>query len=140
MADITPSRRASDAERDAVADRLRTAAGEGRLDPDELDERLGKAYAARTHADLEGLTTDLPPIAPAALPPESPWKSEHFRQRLAGFIVPNLVCNAIWLASGAGYWWPVWVLLGTGIGLAVTAVHMALGVPEKPRERRRRRR
>jgi uncharacterized protein DUF1707 len=52
--------RASDADRDAVADRLRTAAGEGRLEPDELEERLHVALRARTYGDLRRLLADLP--------------------------------------------------------------------------------
>jgi Domain of unknown function (DUF1707) len=130
MAD-DPAQRASDSERESVADRLRTAAAEGRLDPDELDERVGQVYAARTHGELARLTADLPVPAPAPAPPESPWKSEELRRRFAGFLVPNVICNAIWLATGAGYWWPVWVLLGTGIGLLVTVIHVALGVERR---------
>ena len=52
--------RASDAEREAVVARLRTAAGEGRLSLDELAERLDRAFAAVTRAELERLATDLP--------------------------------------------------------------------------------
>jgi hypothetical protein len=52
--------RAADSDRDRVAEVLRQAAGEGRLTPDELDERLGQAYAARTFAQLEPITRDLP--------------------------------------------------------------------------------
>jgi hypothetical protein len=65
-----PSRelRASDADRERVAEVLRAAAGEGRIGLDELDERLAAVYAARTYADLEPLTRDLPsgvkPVAP----------------------------------------------------------------------------
>jgi hypothetical protein len=128
-----PAQRASDAERDAVADRLRAAAAEGRLDPDELDERVGQAYSARTHAELASLTTDLPAPLPKPQPPGSPWRSDDFRRRLAGFIIPNLICNAIWLATGAGYWWPVWVLLGTGIAMTVAVVRIALGVEKRSR-------
>ena len=58
--------RASDADRHRVADILRDAAGEGRLEIDELDERLEAAYAARTYADLATITADLPAAAPAA--------------------------------------------------------------------------
>lgn len=64
--------RAADADREAVAEVLRTAAGDGRLDPGELDERLTAAYAARTYADLEPLVADLPsaglPWSPTAPP------------------------------------------------------------------------
>lgn len=52
--------RASDRDRDAVAAVLREAAGEGRLSLDELDERLSAVYAAKTYADLEPITRDLP--------------------------------------------------------------------------------
>jgi len=52
--------RVSDRERDAVGERLREAAAEGRLQLDELDERLDAAYRARTYADLVPLTSDLP--------------------------------------------------------------------------------
>ena len=38
----------------------------------------------------------------------------------AGLIlIVNLVVIAVWLASGAGYFWPVWVLLGTSVALVV---------------------
>jgi hypothetical protein len=52
--------RISDADRHRVAELLREAAGEGRLDIDELDERLEAAYAAKTYGDLVPLTADLP--------------------------------------------------------------------------------
>lgn len=52
--------RISDAERHQVAELLREAAGEGRLDLEELDERLAATYAARTCADLVPITADLP--------------------------------------------------------------------------------
>jgi hypothetical protein len=52
--------RVSHADRDQVAEALRIAAGDGRLDSDELDERLEKALTARTYDDLAVLLTDLP--------------------------------------------------------------------------------
>ena len=51
--------RAGDADREAVADRLRIAAGEGRIDLGELEERLDRAYAARTYGELDALVADL---------------------------------------------------------------------------------
>lgn len=54
------SMRAGDADRDRVAELLREAAGEGRLTLAELDERLDRVYAARTYAELEPITSDLP--------------------------------------------------------------------------------
>lgn len=52
--------RVSDADRHKVAEVLREAAGEGRLDIDELDERLEATYAAKVYADLVPITADLP--------------------------------------------------------------------------------
>jgi uncharacterized protein DUF1707 len=62
--------RISDAERDQVAAILREAAGEGRLDLEELDQRLTAVYAAKTYGDLEPITRDLPEATarPAAAP------------------------------------------------------------------------
>jgi hypothetical protein len=68
--------RASDADRDRVAERLRAAAGEGRLTADELEERLERAFSARTGAELEPLTSDRrrarSPGRPAAGPTSGP--------------------------------------------------------------------
>ncbi|MBL1099640.1 DUF1707 and DUF2154 domain-containing protein [Streptomyces sp. 205] len=52
--------RASDAERERIAEVLREAVAEGRLDMEEFEERLDAAYTARTHAQLEPLVRDLP--------------------------------------------------------------------------------
>ena len=54
------SLRASDADRDAVAERLRQAAIEGRLDADELEQRLHTALRARTYGELDQVLRDLP--------------------------------------------------------------------------------
>jgi hypothetical protein len=54
------SQRAGDADRDAVAEILRVAATEGRIDLSELDERLGLAYGAKTYGELDALVADLP--------------------------------------------------------------------------------
>src|SRR5215471_15148822 len=52
--------RVGDADREQAANVLREAAAQGRLSMDELDERLELAYAAKTYADLEPVTGDLP--------------------------------------------------------------------------------
>ncbi len=60
--------RATDADRERVAEMLRAAAGVGALTVDELETRMAGAYAAVTRADLVALVSDLPPL-PAARPP-----------------------------------------------------------------------
>ncbi len=52
--------RASDAEREQVAERLRHAAAEGRLQADELEDRIGAALSARTYGELDLIVSDLP--------------------------------------------------------------------------------
>lgn len=52
--------RASNAEREAVLQRLLRALSDGRITADEFDERAAAAYAARTHGELAALTRDLP--------------------------------------------------------------------------------
>nr|WP_202500902.1 DUF1707 domain-containing protein [Streptomyces sp. SID5785] len=75
--------RASDADRDRIADILREALAEGRLDADEHAERIDGVYRAKTVGDLEPLVRDLPgahtarpdaaraagPVQPDPLPP-----------------------------------------------------------------------
>jgi hypothetical protein len=60
--------RASDADRERVANVLREAAGDGRLTMDELDERLDAVYAAKTYAELEPITHDLPGTGTSYVP------------------------------------------------------------------------
>ena len=58
--------RASDAERDATVERLSAATGDGRLTLEEFSQRMERATAARTRADLDRLVADLPADAAAA--------------------------------------------------------------------------
>ncbi|GAA1355384.1 DUF1707 SHOCT-like domain-containing protein [Streptomyces beijiangensis] len=60
MTSELPEMRASDAERERVAESLRDAVAEGRLDMEEFENRLDAAYKARTHGELEPLVRDLP--------------------------------------------------------------------------------
>jgi hypothetical protein len=111
-----PALRASDAEREQTATVLREHTAAGRLTPEELSERLDAAYAARTVAELDALTHDLPPLPVAAAAPARSAARERARRRVlhaAGFLVlVNVACVAIWLASGASdAFWPKWVLL-----------------------------
>lgn len=103
--------RVSDADREAVTARLRDHYAEGRLTPDELDERVSAALGAKTFGDLRTLTTDLPGPAPvpprtAARPPWGalpPWRHRHRPPVLVFALIALLVL----LTSGGG-----WVLFG----------------------------
>jgi hypothetical protein len=123
-----PDLRAADADRDRTVERLRLAASEGRLDNDELEDRVSRALAARTHGELDTLLSDLPR---PHVPVPRPDRGLELRQRTAAFLTPNVVCIAIWAATGAGPFWPGWVLLGTGIAFAVFLIRFVLGVDQQ---------
>jgi hypothetical protein len=61
--------RASDADRERIAERLRNAASEGRLLAEELEQRLDAAFSARTYGELDPLVADLPEKGLPALRP-----------------------------------------------------------------------
>lgn len=132
----SPDLRASDADRQAVVDRLRDAHEDGRLDLAEYEQRVTGAYAAKTHGELAALTDDLgaPSPAPAPHPWLRPWRE------WAGTAV---VLNAIWaitsIASGhLSFYWPIFPL---GIwGAAILAGMLSGGDPQDARRRRHRRR
>ncbi|MEV7331818.1 DUF1707 domain-containing protein [Micromonospora sp. NPDC093244] len=158
--------RAADADREAVADRLRVALGEGRLDLHEYDERLQRAYAARTYAELDALLTDLPQAAPAersAVAPVDPaapvsvgqpgpvgggvtarWLAEVWLPYLQVIAVVVTIWAVTSLLSGELlYFWPVWVAGPWGAVLVVrTVTGLTGGEPRRravERERRRQR-
>ncbi|MER5213004.1 DUF1707 domain-containing protein [Streptomyces sp. NPDC002838] len=60
MTEDAPELRASDADRERVAEVLRDALAEGRLDMEEFEERLDATYTARTYGELAPITRDLP--------------------------------------------------------------------------------
>ncbi|WP_245627512.1 DUF1707 SHOCT-like domain-containing protein [Actinomadura oligospora] len=80
--------RASDADRDKVADRLREALADGRITAEEHAERIDVVYKAKTYADLEPVLADLPggtgasatsaasPVGASAQPPAAPPRTE----------------------------------------------------------------
>ncbi|MEA2450413.1 MAG: hypothetical protein QOG63_2345 [Thermoleophilaceae bacterium] len=113
----TPQLRASDADRDAAALRLRNAAVEGRIDDDELERRVGEVYSARWMGDLERLTADItPPPPPVPAPPAGP-------PHCYGPYPPAPETNGMAIASlVAGFLWLGWL----GSFAAVVFGHVAL--------------
>ncbi len=122
--------RAGDADRERAAETLRRHFAEGRLTPDEFDERLSAALTARTIGDLSDLLADLPPepvgytlpvpASSGSIPARraaGDRRPAHWRQAAFGsWLTASLVCWTIWLivllSGGAGqnlYPWPIWV-------------------------------
>lgn len=83
MTSELPEMRASDAERERVAERLREAVAEGRLDMEEFEQRLDIAYKARTHGELEPLVRDLP-ASGTVVPPVAAGATGKWAQRVGG--------------------------------------------------------
>ena len=104
--------RVSDAERQAVADRLAEHFSSGRLDQGEFDERVGRAMGAKTRADLTGLFDDLPETgAPAATDPSTGQLRRRHRHPVL------LAALIVFVAIAAAH--VVWPLLWIGFLVAI---------------------
>ncbi|WP_329338709.1 DUF1707 domain-containing protein [Streptomyces sp. NBC_00663] len=81
-----PELRAGDADRERVAEILRDALAEGRLDMEEFEERLEATYKARTYGELTPITRDLPtaPGAPAVNMVKEPLATGSWAGRVTG--------------------------------------------------------
>ncbi len=94
--------RASRADREQVIGTLKAAFVQGMLAKDEFDQRVGQAFATRTHMELAALTTDIPADATDTSPatagsPSTPARTIAKAARRSGICL--LV--AVALAEGA---------------------------------------
>ena len=110
--------RVSDQQRDHAAQQLRDHFAAGRLTQDELDERVQKAYAARTEPELEKLLDDLPrlPVSTAQQKAELAERRRHLQRRLlqetGGGLGVFVLCTVIWIVAGSSApFWPIWVAI-----------------------------
>jgi len=94
------SMRASDDERNAVADKLSRHYAEGRLDETEFKSRLDTAMSAKTRGDLHGLFHDLPTLP--SPPPPPPTR----RQRTMPWLL--LIGFVAFVAVATVPWWPLY--------------------------------
>lgn len=113
--------RVGDAERERVRAQLQQHAADGRLTLDELSERFGEMYAARTAADLERTLRDLPALPAGALP-RPPVERQRVRSSIRGALATAALLLTIWavvgVTAGSWYFWPVWPLAFIGFGVA----------------------
>ncbi|MFF9787760.1 DUF1707 SHOCT-like domain-containing protein [Streptomyces nigrescens] len=103
MTEDLPELRASDTDRERVAEILRDALAEGRLAMEEFDERLDATYKARTYGELEPLTADLPVAAAGGPAPLSLRKESGAPTRWAERIVSGTQGSAVGLSFMGGF-------------------------------------
>ena len=106
---MDPSMRAATADRERAVDVLKAGFAEGRLTQDEYNDRMGRAYAARTYGELAALTADLPagplPVLPVAgYPPPTGTNSMAVASMVLGVAefftmgltaIPAVICGHI---------------------------------------------
>jgi len=97
--------RVSDAERQAVADRLAEHFASGRLDQGEFDDRVGRAMGAKTRADLSGLFADLPETGAPAVPGHPRRRHRHPVLLVALFVVLAIMtAHVLWWTAAPLLW------------------------------------
>jgi hypothetical protein len=99
--------RASDGDREAAIERLREAALAGRLETDELEDRLAEAHGARWCSELATLTADV-------TPPPDPLRFIRTRRRLNALAIVSLVAGLLWFG---------WIGSLVAIATGHTALH-----------------
>ena len=134
----TTSVRAGDRERERTANQLGQALSQGYLAMDEYEARLQATFAAHTTVELRQLVADLPLTRLRRNDPQREASRRRaarlgVRIHLGAYLAMVVIVLTVWLAvgltAGAWYFWPIWPILGAGIGLAGHAIPVRLAVP-----------
>ena len=130
--------RAGDQDRERTANQLGQALAQGYLAFEEYENRLQTTFTAHTTAELRQLVADLPL---GHLRRNDPQRQAARRRaarlgvriHLGAYLAMVVIVLTVWLAVGltAGEWyfWPIWPILGAGIGVASHAIPVRLAVP-----------
>jgi hypothetical protein len=112
-----PKLRAGDRDREAVAEMLRTQHAEGRLDTEELQQRIDTCYEAKTFGELEQVVADLPR---ESRDERSGWHLNRWRLRLLTAAPVLVTLAAISAVTGRHLTWLVVPLIFLSVRLAAT--------------------
>ncbi|RAU92280.1 hypothetical protein DQP58_18855 [Mycobacterium colombiense] len=132
----TTSTLAGTHDREKTADLLGQALAQGYLQVDEYDQRLQTVFQTHTAQDLRDLVTDLPldrirrhdPRRRAArIAAARRGVQAHLYAYLAMCAIVLTVWAAVALTTDATYFWPIWPILGAGIGFVSHAASIPHG-------------
>ncbi len=130
-ANVDPSVRVGDREREKVVSRLGQAFTQGYLSIPDYETRLDRAFEAQTAGALHQVLSDLPVGRIARDDPQryaarAAAARRGVRIHLTAYLAASLLMIGIWLAVavsvGAWYFWPVWPIMGMGIGVVSHSV------------------
>jgi hypothetical protein len=138
MMTASPTVRAGDREREQTANQLGQALAQGYFALDEFETRLQATFGANTTAELRELVADLPLDRIRRNDPQrrharrkAAWRGVQIH--LAAYLTMVAIVLTVWLVAGltagAWYFWPIWPILGAGIGVIGHAVPIRLAVP-----------
>ncbi|MDF1602306.1 DUF1707 domain-containing protein [Nocardioides sp. YIM 152315] len=120
--------RATDADRERAGDLFAAAYADGRLDRGELDVRTAEVAGPVTLGTLLHLLSDLEPVRAA---PTGRTRRPTVRELLA-FVVCSAACVLLWWLTGRGFFWPLWVVVFTGLPpLATLVAGRPVGAPDR---------
>jgi hypothetical protein len=131
--------RAGDREREKTANQLGQALAQGYLAMDEYEKRLQDAFSAHTTTELRQLVADLPLAQLRRNDPRRQAARRRAARRgvqihLGGYLAMVVIVLTVWLAvglsAGAWYFWPIWPILGAGIGVIGHALPVRLAMPQ----------
>jgi len=135
VAMTSPEMRASDGDRDRVAEALREHMAQGRLTVEEFNERLELLYNSRTYGELAKLTADLPDTDLHNLPAQQPaterradrGRDKGLKAAWAAWATVSAINWTIWLIVSLTtfdfiYPWPLWVMGPWGVALLVATM------------------
>lgn len=134
----TSALRAGDRDREATAALLGQAFAQGYLHMAEYEHRVKAVFDAYSTPDLRQLTADLPLAELRRTDPRRLAARRaaarrgvqiHFAAYLAMVVIVLTVWLVVGLTAGAWYFWPVWPILGAGIGVVSHALPIKYAFP-----------
>jgi Domain of unknown function (DUF1707) len=107
--------RASDADREHVAERLRQAVTEGRLLTEEFEQRLEASFSARTYAQLDAVLADLPGrrLTAPGKRRELAWIRPALIAAIAVSVAVVVMIAVVFVVTGVFAGWVLWLLAGS---------------------------